>query len=130
MIDRQDNEYRQMLRPSMNRDIERMLVNKDEIIVPGDLEVFRGHFPGNPIVPAIYTLELAVRCARAKSGGQGELIRIDRCKFNRPIGPGMRIRTETKISPGPDASANQARIVFRNTSDDQVVASLQLVINA
>jgi 3-hydroxyacyl-[acyl-carrier-protein] dehydratase len=45
-----------------------LMVDKAEIITPGekvrawfyirpDLDVFRGHFPGNPILPGIYTLE-------------------------------------------------------------------------
>ena len=130
MTNCQDNQNQQSVSSSMAQDIERMLATPDQIIVPDDLHVFAGHFPGNPIVPAVYTLELALRCAQSKTGTQGTLRRIDRAKFNRPVVPGMQINAKVDVRLESPSGLYQVKVVFREHLEGQIIASLQFIIDA
>jgi 3-hydroxymyristoyl/3-hydroxydecanoyl-(acyl carrier protein) dehydratase len=51
---------------------------------------FRGHFPGEPILPAVALCALALHAARAASPS-AILRRIPFAKFTRPVAPGERL---------------------------------------
>ena len=67
-----------------------------EMGVPLDLDVFRGHFPGNPIFPGVLQVEAAAQAVLWVFKGElpegskppvGYLAAIDSFKFKRPVVP-------------------------------------------
>lgn len=75
---------------------------------PDNLEVFQGHFPGNPLMPGVLLCEAIFQSAAllmAKmSGKSGDddgqlpfLTRISQAKFKRPVVPGEKAQIEVKL---------------------------------
>jgi 3-hydroxyacyl-[acyl-carrier-protein] dehydratase len=65
---------------------------------PARLSVFGGHFPGRPIVPAVYLIETAhLLCERAL-GRPLRLEAIDQAKFTARVEPEAVIETEVTLS--------------------------------
>ncbi|MFO0751895.1 MAG: 3-hydroxyacyl-ACP dehydratase FabZ [Thermodesulfovibrionales bacterium] len=65
---------------------------------------FQGHFPGNPVMPGVLTVEAMAQVAGIlafKSGAQGKTVyfmSIDKVKFRRPVLPGDQLRMEVKVT--------------------------------
>jgi len=55
--------------------------------VPGNLRWFRGHFDGNPVLPAVVQLQEALLLVRQIWSDLGSLRRIQRARFQRQILP-------------------------------------------
>ncbi|MEO3922640.1 FabA/FabZ family ACP-dehydratase [Micromonosporaceae bacterium B7E4] len=71
---------------------------------PGD-PVFAGHFPGFPVLPGVYLVELVGQTVRAALGERyrPELAAMDRCRFLSPVAPGDELRIEVALSwSGPE----------------------------
>ncbi|MCI7303250.1 3-hydroxyacyl-ACP dehydratase FabZ [Ihubacter massiliensis] len=69
-----------------------------------ELDFFRGHFPGEPVMPGVLTVESMAQTADVlllsmeKYAGKVPLfIGIDQVKFKRKIEPGDKIEIEAKI---------------------------------
>ncbi len=58
-------------------------------VLPDSFCGFRGHFPGDPILPGVIQLLMARRLAELVSGRRLAIRRCDRVKFVRPLRPGM-----------------------------------------
>ncbi|MBZ0156819.1 MAG: 3-hydroxyacyl-ACP dehydratase FabZ [Alphaproteobacteria bacterium] len=64
---------------------------------------FQGHFPGNPVMPGVLTVEAMAQVAGIlafKSGAQGKTVyfmSIEKVKFRRPVLPGDQLRMEVKV---------------------------------
>lgn len=56
-----------------------------------DCPAFKGHFPGNPLLPAVVQAGLCVDAFSRRSGKAYELAQIKRAKFMRPLLPGVRV---------------------------------------
>jgi 3-hydroxymyristoyl/3-hydroxydecanoyl-(acyl carrier protein) dehydratase len=54
-----------------------------------DMGIFEGHFPGNPLVPGVYCVELSLRLLASVGVPTALPYRISRAKLSRPIKPGM-----------------------------------------
>jgi len=66
--------------------------------------VFRGHFPGNPLVPGVLEIEM-VRCAVEAVEGPQAVVRVNRAKFTGEIRPNDVIVVEASI--GADGPAGR-----------------------
>ncbi|MCX7806356.1 MAG: hypothetical protein N3A38_14395 [Planctomycetota bacterium] len=64
--------------------------------------VFDGHFPGRPILPGVFQIEMARFCAEAMLGRQLDILRVEKAKFSRAVSPGqvVRVRVETGAGEG------------------------------
>jgi 3-hydroxyacyl-[acyl-carrier-protein] dehydratase len=60
--------------------------------------MFAGHFPGRPILPGVFQLEMARDAAEMTLNCPLALREIRRAKFQRPILPGEIVRVELKLS--------------------------------
>jgi 3-hydroxymyristoyl/3-hydroxydecanoyl-(acyl carrier protein) dehydratase len=58
------------------------------LAIPADLEYFRGHFDGAPVVPGVVQLKWAIEAARRLLGADGELVGMEALKFQRVLTPG------------------------------------------
>lgn len=64
-----------------------MLEQRSSARVPSDHPCLPGHFPGNPIVPAVLLLELVLDAVHACRGRQWRLSRLIESKFLLPLRP-------------------------------------------
>jgi 3-hydroxymyristoyl/3-hydroxydecanoyl-(acyl carrier protein) dehydratase len=67
-----------------------------------DEDFFRGHFPGNPIVPGVLILEamaqaVAYLAMRENPGAEVFLTGVDRARFRKPVRPGDEIELVVRI---------------------------------
>lgn len=86
--------------------------------------VFSGHFPGHPILPGIFQLEMARVGAEAVAGSTLIVREIVKAKFRRPIRPEEIIRVDVKLVEQSDSS--QARVTLSVDGQPAGEAILQL----
>ena len=60
------------------------------VVDPGS-PVFRGHFPGRPVVPGVCLIDLVDRAARSAGLATGALLGVGRARFTRAVLPGDRL---------------------------------------
>lgn len=72
--------------------------------VSGDEYYFKGHFPGNPIMPGVLTIEalaqtgaVAILAMKENNGKNALFGGINNLKFKRQVVPGDRLKLEVKI---------------------------------
>ncbi len=75
-----------------------------------DDPVFAGHFPGRPLLPGVFQLEMARAAAEWTLGCRLAVREISRAKFQRPILPGETVRLRLKLSG--DAGIIQVTALF------------------
>ncbi len=68
--------------------------------VPADFSWFEGHFPGEPILPGIAQLWLAIRNGRALTGHAGQPTAIQQLKFKVPIRPDQILELNLQSTDG------------------------------
>ena len=68
-----------------------MSFEHDDMIDPAH-PALAGHFPGNPIVPAVVLLERVAAAIEDAFGPQARLARLPAVKFLAPLAPGERFR--------------------------------------
>ena len=64
---------------------------------------FTGHFPGRPILPGVFQLEMARVAAEFVLKSSLSVQEIRKAKFQRPIFPGETVRLELKITTNDGA---------------------------
>lgn len=60
----------------------------------GDETFFRGHFPGNPVLPAMVQIAATVHLTGRMLGRDLRLVEVTRAKFTSPTGPGRDLTVE------------------------------------
>ena len=90
-----------------------------------DQSVFAGHFPGHPILPGVFQMEMARVMAELTLGTSMAVREITKAKFRRPILPEEAIRVELKLSES--SGTTQARAVFTVDGQPAGETILQLV---
>lgn len=75
-----------------------------ELDVDPNLPLFKGHFPGQPILPGVIIMEALAQAAsccllieEGQAGRIGYLAGIDKAKFRAQVKPGDTIRLEAKM---------------------------------
>jgi 3-hydroxyacyl-[acyl-carrier-protein] dehydratase len=63
-----------------------------------DDAVFAGHFPGRPLLPGIFQIELVRAAAEKVLGSSLEIREIVRAKFLRPVLPKEKLRLSLKLA--------------------------------
>ena len=64
---------------------------------------FAGHFPGHPILPGVFQLEMARVAAEFVLKSSLSVQEIRKAKFQRPIFPGETVRLELKVTANDGA---------------------------
>ena len=75
------------------------------LFIDPDMPVFQGHFPGNPVLPGVYSVEALAQTAdilllslERYRGLTPLFIGIDQVKFKRKVLPGMYLRMVAQIA--------------------------------
>lgn len=68
----------------------------------GDEWFFKGHFPGNPVVPGVILCEILAQSAAVLLGKKGEGVipfftGIEKVRFRKPVRPGELLKTQCEI---------------------------------
>jgi 3-hydroxymyristoyl/3-hydroxydecanoyl-(acyl carrier protein) dehydratase len=86
----------------------RQVVENDDgsvacVFLPGpDYAGFDGHFPGDPVLPGMCHLDLALQALRIATGNPCEVAGVVRARFRRIVRPGEELRIVVRRVP--DAS--------------------------
>ena len=72
--------------------------------IPADLPYFQGHFPNDPILPAVAVIEASVTAIQRATGNRKPFSEIPTAKFTGVLKPGM----EVVIHLLPPASAGES----------------------
>jgi 3-hydroxyacyl-[acyl-carrier-protein] dehydratase len=83
--------------------------------------VFAGHFPGHPLLPGIFQIEMTRGLAEAVLGGKLAVRAVTKAKFLRPIIPGETVRVELKCTPKADTILLRARLTVIGQSAGEVM---------
>ena len=68
------------------------------LVLGAEHPYLQGHFPGDPVLPAIGQLRLVEQALSAALGGERRLRAVRRARFQQPVRPGQRIALS--IEPG------------------------------
>jgi 3-hydroxymyristoyl/3-hydroxydecanoyl-(acyl carrier protein) dehydratase len=95
--------------------------------VPTDLPYFNGHFPGNPIFPAVGIVDASI-CVLASVLNEPNLVvpTILSAKFTHPIAPGDFVRISCKRLGGREWSVDWRQA---DEGGDKAYASLRLQVD-
>ena len=85
-------------------------------------EVFAGHFPGQPILPGIFQVEMTRAAAEWKLGRTLAVWAVRKAKFTRPVRPGETLRLSLKLTE----SAGEYSAAARFSVGEQTAGETQL----
>ena len=91
--------------------------------VPGTFSGYRGHFPGNPILPGIVQLSFIRRLAERRLGRALRLAGVRRIKYLRTITPDMPVTLTLTLEPGEAENTWAANASFLNDVGKSVSAA-------
>jgi len=89
--------------------------------VTASCPLFRGHFPGRPLLPGVGQISLVVALCRAAGWGDPTVTGLERVKFIEPVGPGALLDVAVDRRPG--------RLRFRFLRDGATVATGTLLLS-
>lgn len=89
--------------------------------IPVDFPAFKGHFPGNPLLPAVAQISFCVDALDRLEGRRLELCRVLRAKFINPILP----QTDLRVNVQPKAEKSW---IFTLYSLDKKTKFSQLIL--
>ena len=87
---------------------------------------FDGHFPGQPILPGVFQLEMVRSAAEWMLNRSLAISTVRKAKFHRPIRPGDTVRLQVKLT----AEANEFFAQARFFVGEQAAGETQLKLSA
>jgi 3-hydroxyacyl-[acyl-carrier-protein] dehydratase len=102
--------------------------------VPEDMDVFRGHYPGNPILPGVLIAEHVFQSGALliySTGGGGDqpgtpvLSRIEDARYKRMVRPGETLTCRVSLN---DSLANARFCSAKVTCQGETVARLKFTL--
>ena len=91
---------------------------------PADFPAFRGHFPGNPILPGIAQIALITEILNRTNTSFFVLDTVKRVKFLAPALPEKRLSVEVTSRPGETEGSAAVEAVLR--TDGKKISVLKL----
>ncbi|MDR3134105.1 MAG: hydroxymyristoyl-ACP dehydratase [Prevotellaceae bacterium] len=88
--------------------------------------VFAGHFPGQPVVPGVFTLQMIKECVSYALEKELRFTTVQNCKFSRTILPGVHPLLEIHCTCTP--RAGECAVVASVQSGSDVFLSLKAVL--
>ncbi len=115
--------------PSLLGDIQKILFSDNIVKISEDLAVFPGHFPSSPMLPGIYSIQIALKYLEKTLQHRVKLHSIQRCKFNQPLLPGMTVYIESKLGI-KDGNLQNVRIIFlnENNHNPRLISEINLAV--
>ncbi len=83
--------------------------------------VFAGHFPGHPLLPGIFQIEMTRGLAESVLGGKLVVRAVTKAKFLRPIIPGETVRVALKCTDKADTFLVRARLTVIGQSAGDIM---------
>ena len=91
--------------------------------VPGTFSGYRGHFPGNPILPGIVQLSFIRRLAERRLGIPLRLAGVRRINYLRMITPDLPVTLKLELESGEEAETWAANASFMNNEGKRISAA-------
>jgi len=92
-----------------------------EFCFPGDDPTFAGHFPGRPLLPGVFQLEMTRFAAEAVLNCPLAVREITKAKFLLPITPTETVRVELKLTGKPDTIQVRAQFSVTGRPAGEVI---------
>ena len=69
-------------------------------VFSGAFPGFRGHFPDDPILPGVCTIQAVLVMLESEAGRPVRLDRVQRAKFHATVSPGDAVDITCRVRPG------------------------------
>jgi len=90
----------------------------------GDLDLFTGHFPGNPILPGIVQIEMVKFAVELAHGTLFWSRSIKKTKFARLIHPDIPIHLSIRLTPSDESLSVMATL----KTEGQIAGKINLIL--
>ncbi|MFN8369768.1 MAG: 3-hydroxyacyl-ACP dehydratase FabZ family protein [Bacteriovoracaceae bacterium] len=108
---------------------------KGHFYVRPDLEILKGHFPGNPLVPGVVQIEMMAQTScfavlkylalfKNNRENQLTLVTVERAKFRKPVYPNTKLEIYSTLT---SARANFSYYDCIIKSDDQLISEASIM---
>lgn len=94
-----------------------------EITINKDHEVFKGHFPGNPVTPGVCMLQIIKEITQQVINNKVTMISASNIKFMALINPEVNSRLKLELDI---AETDDARVKVKNTTMFEDTVALKL----
>lgn len=84
----------------MSFDIAELMHGSMQVVIAAESPYFEGHFPGDPILPAVAQILLLETLLRFSHGNGAWISGLSHARFVRPIRPGERIAVRIFLDLG------------------------------
>jgi len=96
------------------------------------LEVFKGHFPGAPILPGVLILALVKATVAEQLNQSFNINGVSNQKFLQPVLPGSEVKLELKLKPLESTDSDQYNVSYKafNAKDSSLFAKGRVILNS